>query len=541
MIDKFELTIRGALDREVFQGAKVVAGNNRLDKQVKWTHILETNDFESLINGGELILTTGAGLQFDSPNGLMNMKKLIQRNAAGICIEFGTHINQVFPEVLKLADDHGFPVIVFEEVVKFVDITQDLHTLLINQQYQMLSELNILSVKFIEQSLLPNGILKILQLLHSYFKREALFMTEDAKPYYYPQEAKQTNEILQNMIIDIEGRKELQKFLSVNNETFALFPVKSPGQVWGYLCLQAKDSLSDDFFFSVMDRAALAISQIQLRNKTIEERKQNIEDQLVWNLLQGKNCESEDVQAILPAPAKNLYYRVFLIQTNMHDRRLGEEDWEELKLQRTMLIRSLFKRQGFFPAISVKKNEIAVVCFFISKDELIKQTDRFTQIAQLIRELKESNVFTGSNCDLGISKVYQELSCLAKSYQEARDVLVLKEVFVSQTYFYENIGVYRLLLTLRANNQLESYVTDYLGFLLEYDKTTESDLFTTLEIYLECGGSKKEAADRLFIVRQTLYYRLEKIKQLLGSGFMEPTNRLAIETAIKAHRLLQIT
>ena len=38
-----------------------------LDRQVKWSHVLEVKDFGSLINGGEMILTTGVGLQVRSP------------------------------------------------------------------------------------------------------------------------------------------------------------------------------------------------------------------------------------------------------------------------------------------------------------------------------------------------------------------------------------------------------------------------------------------------------------------------------------------
>jgi len=63
-------------------------------------------------------------------------------------------------------------------------------------------------------------------------------------------------------------------------------------------------------------------------------------------------------------------------------------------------------------------------------------------------------------------------------------------------------------------------------------------LLITLSKYLECLGSKKEASEQLFIVRQTLYHRLEKIQQLLDLDLLEPNNRLAIETAIKAHSFL---
>ena len=128
-MNEFMLTIRDILSRESFENAKVVAGENGLDRQVKWSHIVEVADFGSLINGGELILTTGIGLQSDLPSQLEFVNKLIAKDVACLCIEVGTYFKQFPQEVIQLANQHDFPIIVFEKTVKFVDITQDLHTL----------------------------------------------------------------------------------------------------------------------------------------------------------------------------------------------------------------------------------------------------------------------------------------------------------------------------------------------------------------------------------------------------------------------------
>ncbi|ASN07304.1 PucR family transcriptional regulator [Virgibacillus necropolis] len=540
-MSRSQLTIKNVLTRDTFQHAKVIAGSNGLGKLVKWTHILETNKFESLINGGELILTTGAGLQLDSQTKLTYVEKLIERSAVGICIEIGTHVNKMPSEIIQLADKHDFPIIIFEEVVKFVDITQDLHSLIINQHHLELNQLNLLSKKFNELSLSPNGILKILQELYANFKKSTLFITVDTKSYYYPPEVKDMDELIRSYFKGFKEKNMQQRFFSLNGENFALFPVKGLGQVWGYLCLQVKDSLLDEFFFTVMDCAALAIAQIMLRNRTIEERKQNQEDELVRNLLQGKNYDLNELQSVIPSLTMNLYYRVILIQTNYPEINLVEKDWEEIKLQRSMMFKSLFKQHGFFPAVSIGKSEIAIISSYTTDDHLIKDKTKLSQVIQTIREIKEPNILDGSKCTFGVSKAYKDITLVSRSYKEAKDVFILQESKKVQTFFYENLGVFRLLLLLHESGQLESYINDYLGGLLKYDQETKSDLFTTLEIYLECSGSKKEAAEQLFIVRQTLYHRLGKIEQLIGKGFMDPMNRLALETAIKAYYLVKNT
>ena len=72
-------------------------------------------------------------------------------------------------------------------------------------------------------------------------------------------------------------------------------------------------------------------------------------------------------------------------------------------------------------------------------------------------------------------------------------------------------------------------MTEYIQPVIDYDRKHSSKLVETLKVYLHTNGQKKDTAERLFIVRQTLYHRLEKIEQLLGPDFMQTEKRLALE------------
>jgi len=189
-MSKHPLLVRDVLKREHFESAKLIAGHHGLERQVLWTHILEIKDFDTLINGGELILTTGVGLQLERETQIAYLQNLIRNEAAGLCIEIGDYFDHVPVELIAMANAHHFPIIVFEEIVRFIDITQDLHTYIINQHQQALTQLDALSKKFMELSLMPNGILKILQVLHQDTEAPFLFVSEDTKSFYYPVEAK---------------------------------------------------------------------------------------------------------------------------------------------------------------------------------------------------------------------------------------------------------------------------------------------------------------------------------------------------------------
>lgn len=536
MINTFEITINDIIKRDIFKQAIVIAGKKGLKNQVKWTHILETNKFESLINGGELILTTGAGLNLDTVDSVDLFKKLITKKTAGICIELGTHVKHISKDIINLADKFGYPIIVFDHFVKFVDITQDLHSLIINKHHHLLQLLNELSMSFNELSLLPNGVLKILKKLFTYTNGMALYVTNNTKSSYYPPETKNIEKKIQAHIMNLNKKNENRNFISIDNKNFVFVPVKGSGIIWGYLFLELVENTLENMAFPILEQAALAIAQIMLRHRTIEERKQYAEDKLVRNLLFGKEFNINELKDTFPILEKNFSFRLLLFQNKKQKLEIKELERDESQLQKAILLRSIFTQHGFSPAISIGKNEIAIIALFNSNKEKY-DTFNFHRMIDIILSTNENDIFKGNKYLLGVSSKRSDLSIVNECYTEAKKVLFLKKSNVNSSMFYDDIGVYRLLLN-QSKMNLESYVSDLLQPLIDHDFEKNGELLQTLEVFLECRSAKKEAAEKLFIVRQTLYHRLQKIEELLGNNYLNPNNRIAIETAIKANKIL---
>lgn len=203
------------------------------------------------------------------------------------------------------------------------------------------------------------------------------------------------------------------------------------------------------------------------------------------------------------------------------------------------MMRATFKRFDFFPAVSATKEEIAVIAAFPANAPK-KAKDMLARLIQYLLKTKDQKALLGNSRIYGVGREYDQIGQLSKSYLEAKEVAALNHLTIKEKMItYEDIGVYRLLLPLKKSGELSTYVKDYLGPILDYDSKTDSDLYETLKVYLACGGSKKEAAEQLYIVRQTLYHRLEKIEQLLGKDYMDSNRRIAIETAIRGYELIK--
>ena len=83
--------------------------------------------------------------------------------------------------VIQLADTHHFPIVIFKNEVRFMDITQEIHSLLIKKNYQTLSDLEDYSNRLNQLLLSSNSQQRILQLLHDYLKMTVFYRTNQGK------------------------------------------------------------------------------------------------------------------------------------------------------------------------------------------------------------------------------------------------------------------------------------------------------------------------------------------------------------------------
>jgi DNA-binding PucR family transcriptional regulator len=70
--------------------------------------------------------------------------------------------------------------------------------------------------------------------------------------------------------------------------------------------------------------------------------------------------------------------------------------------------------------------------------------------------------------------------------------------------------------------------------LVEHDRERRSDLVRTLRAYFAAGGNASEAADRMFLHRNSLLYRLERIGKLTGLDLRDPGVALALQLGLLA-------
>ncbi len=102
---------------------------------------------------------------------------------------------------------------------------------------------------------------------------------------------------------------------------------------------------------------------------------------------------------------------------------------------------------------------------------------------------------------------------------------------------FNDLGVYRYLYKIARMDDLRDVYQEQITLIDSYDSRKNTDLLTTLEVYLECAGNLTKTSERLYVHRNTLIQRLERLQSLCEIDLQERGNWLTLQIAIKVYKL----
>jgi GAF domain-containing protein len=148
---------------------------------------------------------------------------------------------------------------------------------------------------------------------------------------------------------------------------------------------------------------------------------------------------------------------------------------------------------------------------------------------------------------IGVGNACQHISDYRRGFAEANEALQMGQDLREQkdneskrqpfvTHF-NDLGVYRYLYKIAHMDDLRDVYQDQIAHIVNYDRRKNTDLLDTLETYLECAGNLTKTSDRLFVHRNTLIQRLERLQSLCDIDIQERSNWLTLQVAIKVYKL----
>ena len=157
------------------------------------------------------------------------------------------------------------------------------------------------------------------------------------------------------------------------------------------------------------------------------------------------------------------------------------------------------------------------------------------KIARSVEDTLKNELFI--KCVIGIGTVAEHLRSLADSYKEAQTAIDVGKVFDTEKSIinYENLGIGRLIYQL-PTTLCEIFLSEIFK-KSSIDSLDQETLFT-INKFFENNLNVSETSRKLFVHRNTLVYRLEKIKKLTGLDLRQFDHAIVFKVALMVRKYL---
>lgn len=173
-------------------------------------------------------------------------------------------------------------------------------------------------------------------------------------------------------------------------------------------------------------------------------------------------------------------------------------------------------------------------CFIVLwPDRFIYEVNDCIDLPQLHRYHEAIKSRLPFKYSVGIGGTYPTLQ-LRRSFQEARIAVTVPALSGQREYIqhFQALGFLTQMFS-TDTDVLRAYCSQTLGKIIEHDNSNHGELVYTLRQLLNTGFNCRATADKLFIHINTLYYRMNKIEELLGSDLSQMNTRVNLYAAIQ--------
>jgi len=536
MLEKRVLpTVADLLQLDVFRrgSPRVVAGADRLDAPVRWVHVLELADAAHLLQGGELVLTTGIALPHDAAQLARYAGELAAAGVSALALELGRRYTGELPAALvHAAERAGMALIAFEREVPFVAITEAVHARIIDAQLEELRTSERLHEVFTELSVAgasPDEIVRQAAMLAG---RPVILADLSHRVLACEPGSADPARLLagfatRSRAVSTRGRTAYDEAAS-----WLVTPVGARGEDWGRVILvcagppRPADTV-------LVERAATTLALGRLLTRQQESVERQAHRTLISAIIAQAHAD--------PAEAA------------MRSRALG------VPVDGRQLVAVVLRRHSDGPGISAHARVLdvadvtAAVCrgeqipalvgtlddvqagAMLSLGPRVPADQALTRLATGIRE----RLGTGHDgLVIGVGATVASVREVRRSFLEASQVAEAaagaEPASQPPPLFYRlpDLHLRGLLHLLRDDARVQTFIDRELGPLLDHERSAE--LLAVLKAYLEAGGNKAEAAKNSHLARPTFYNRLRRIEHALGADLSSAEIRTSLHVALLA-------
>ncbi|QYX81105.1 PucR family transcriptional regulator [Streptomyces akebiae] len=528
------ITVRRALELPGLRGGlpEVLAGGDRLHRTVRWVHAGEVPNIASLLKGGELLLTTGYGLGTRPADQRAFVRTLAERGISALVVELGPRFARLPAALVETARSAGLPLVQLHREVAFVTVTEEIHTEIVNGHYALLQQAEEVHRRCTEALLGGGGVPQVLGILADFSGNPVFLETPDGQLLYAAGTGPADTDPLQVW----EGLRDRHQDEPPAGSTLVDVPGGGPGtgSVRARLVLLPVVAPLAPVHRMAAERAAGILAVVLMQARQEEELAARGRGDFLTDLAEGR-VRAEDA----PAQARVLGFKpgagpLLPVVMRLADGLSPGGGWAVLARAVAEELASV----GVPVLLGVRPVEGRVPLLLGLRAEPERQAVADKVASALRAGVERAGMQRpGGRPPVVVVGVPGGWAAASAGLRHAAETATAAQGLADRPWYdARRLDIDLLLWRLRDHPDLAAFVDRAIGPLRDHDDRAKPPLLPTLETYLAHAGRKAETARELHLNRQTLYNRLARIGELLGTDLDDPQAVLALSLALRARR-----
>lgn len=507
----------------VFRGSRLLGGSAGLEQPVSGVNLSDTPEYYNWLCAGELMVTTCFAIHGDSAALENFVPVLAAGGMAGVCVKPGQYLGQIPQAMVDQAESLNLPLVELPEHVRFSDVTKAVSDEFLRRQTALLHRVitvnEVLIRTIVEGASLGEiagmvcdmlgGSVLILDPIND---RRALHLTErDAAAF------------------SGLGSEEVCAAVIARAHMYAL---DVGGHSFGFLYVYGAEDPLPERDESVLAQVLQAIPLEISRERTVRESGNRLLDDFILHLLSDQITDEGREYARADGLGLDLRENHLVIRARLEERGDLANQYTGV-FQRTLLLdemRSTAANLGFsLCKVRAGDEHLFILSSPLDNRAFIAVAERFPEIAK-----RFSLEYTALRITAGVGRHHPGIWGLRQSDSEAR--VALKAAASGEgLLMFSQLGFLRLVYASDPDQEVDAFVHETLGRLIEPEQTRTHELLSTLESYFHNFGNLKRVSEELFTHYNTVAYRIKSIQELTGVDLHDADQRLLLELALSLY------
>lgn len=553
-------TIEKLVNASNFHGLRLVAGKWNSENAIGSTNIIDNPDTYDWIKAGEFPLTTGYVFQNDPAEQRRLVKELSELNCAGLGIKVQRYWESTPERIIRAADKYGLPVVEIPFRYSLSEVTSYINTQIFRREATLLLRYQEAHATFIRCSLEGGGIDEIARIAAGQVRNPILITDSEWRLLSYqehPENPKPMAEYLRltpgDPCFPAEFTAHMPKDASRLTVSFKrhfpqdggdivcrFVPIASGESIYGFITVWETVNKLDSMDYVMLEMAANNCAIERIKAKQLEEAAHRQRRTFFDDLLQNRIASVSAVRSMssIHGLDSNRSHVCAVIQVSQPENIEMEE--AHRGIHRLMRLVEDCARACKQTVVTFHRMNMVILLIQVQRNTNNQRPG--AEICTFLEDVDSALEDGGGNYtwSIGVSNVCQNILYLSRAYNNAVEVIHLASgMNTSRRIFYLNemLG-FHFLSGVTDKSEAAEYVKTCLGPLLEYDNRYKTQLLDTLECFFANNRSIVATGRELFIHKNSMRYRLERIQKLLNNDLEKAEDCFNLQLALHLRRLM---